>query len=41
MEEIYVKKCKIFGFLGHNALIDMSELSAQRKRKVALDQMYD
>ena len=26
MEEIYVKKCKIFGFLGHNVLIDMSEL---------------
>ena len=24
MEEIYVKKCKIFVFLGHNVLIDMS-----------------
>ena len=31
MEEIYVKKCKIFGFLGHNVLIDMSELLAQRR----------
>ena len=31
MEEIYVKKCKIFVFLGHNVLIDMSELLAQRR----------
>ena len=32
MEEIYVKKCKIFGFwVIINVLIDMSELLAQRR----------
>ena len=31
VEEIYVKICKIFQFLGHNVLIDMSQLLAQRR----------
>ena len=40
VEEIYVKKCKIFVFWGHNVLIDMSELLTQRRWKVALAQTY-
>ena len=31
MEEIYVKKSVKFSVLGHNVLIDMSELLAQRR----------
>ena len=41
VEEIYVKKCKNFRFLGHNVLIDMSELLAQGRWKVALAQTYE
>ena len=40
VEEIWVKKYKIFGFLGHNVLRDMSELLAPRRWKVALAQTY-
>ena len=39
VEEIYVKKCKIFGFWVI-VLIDMPELLAQRRWKVALAQTY-
>ena len=41
VEEIYVKKMLNFRGLGHNVLIDMSKLLAQRRWKVALDQSYD
>ena len=40
VEEIYIKKVYNFRFLGHNVLIDMSELLAQRRWKVALAQTY-
>ena len=30
--DICKKKCKIFGFLGHNVLLDMSKLLAQKMK---------
>ena len=40
VEEICVKKMLNFRGLGHNVLIDMLELLAQRRWKVALAQTY-
>ena len=40
VEKIYVKKMLNFWFGGHNVVIDMPELLAQRRWKVALAQTY-